>query len=132
MILGGQWDQNAGSYGLPPRSPFLAKRIPEAIDRLTGLFLEKKENGEKFQDFIKRIGKKEIKGLIKDLTEVPAYEEAPELYVDWGDAREYTIGDIGIGECAGELVETADFGVAEGERLVFEAQVELDEGLCGP
>ena len=50
------------------------------------------------------------------------------MYVDWGDAREYTIGDIGIGECAGEPVETADFGVAEGERLVFEAQVELDEG----
>lgn len=127
MILGGQWDHNAGSYGLP-QVAIPAKRIPEAIERLTGMYLSRKEAGENFQDFVKRVGKKEIKALVVDLTEVPTYEEAPEMYVDWGDAREYTIGDIGIGECAGELVETVDFGVAEGERLVFEAQVALDEG----
>ncbi|TVR15597.1 MAG: nitrite/sulfite reductase [Planctomycetota bacterium] len=126
MILGGQWENNAGSYGLP-QVAIPAKRIPEAIDRLTGMYLERKEADESFQDFVKRVGKKEIKALVVDLTEVPPNEEAPELYVDWGDAREYTIGDIGVGECAGELVETVDFGVAEGERLVFEAQVALDE-----
>lgn len=126
MILGGQWEHNGGSYGLP-QVAIPAKRIPEVIDRLTGFYLERKEPSESFQDFIKRVGKKEIKALVVDLTEVPPNEEAPELYVDWGDAREYTIGDIGIGECAGELVETVDFGVAEGERLVFEAQVALDE-----
>jgi sulfite reductase (ferredoxin) len=127
MILGGQWENNAGSYGLP-QIALPAKRIPEAIERLTGAYLGRKEADESFQAFIKRIGKKDIKALVKDLTDVAPYEEAPEMYTDWGDAREYTINDIGVGECAGELVETADFGIAEGERLVFEAQVALDGG----
>ena len=39
--------------------------------------------------------------------EVPPHDEAPEFFSDWGDPREYTKGDMGIGECAGEVVELA-------------------------
>ena len=49
------------------------------------------------------------------------------LYTDWGDSREFTIGDMGVGECAGEIVSHAEFGLAAAERQVFEAQVFLDE-----
>ena len=57
-----------------------------------------------------------------------AYDEDPELYSDWGDPREYTIGDMGVGECAGEVVAFVQFGLAAAERDVFEAQIKLDEG----
>ncbi|MDA3961556.1 MAG: nitrite/sulfite reductase [Planctomycetota bacterium] len=125
MILGGQMDNNAHSYGLP-QFAIPAKRIPEAIDRLTGWYAKEREQSEGFQDFIKRMGKPPLKDLLKDLTEIAPYEEDPTPYTDWHDPREYTTGDIGIGECAGELVETVDFGISEAERLAFEAQIALD------
>src|SRR5262249_1989318 len=49
----------------------------------------------------------------------------------FGDAREYTIGDMGVGECAGEVVSFAEFGLAESEREVFEAQLHLEAGDAG-
>ena len=59
--------------------------------------------------------------------EVPSYESDPSYYSDWGDPREFTIGDLGMGECAGEVVSTVDFDLADAERLVFESQLKLDD-----
>ena len=35
---------------------------------------------------------------------IPAYADDPGYYSDWGDVREFTSGDLGVGECAGEVV----------------------------
>jgi sulfite reductase (ferredoxin) len=50
------------------------------------------------------------------------------FYSDWGDPREFTLGDIGVGECAGEVVFPIDFKLVACEREVFEAQLQLDAG----
>ncbi len=60
--------------------------------------------------------------------EVSGYDEEPSLFSDWGDPREFSVGDIGIGECAGEVISRFAFDLAASERTVFEAQVRLDEG----
>ena len=59
---------------------------------------------------------------------MPAYTEDRTYYADWGDPREYTLGDMGVGECAGEVVSLTQFGLAASERQVFEAQILLDNG----
>ncbi len=69
-----------------------------------------------------------MRALLDDLTAIPAYAEAPHYSSDWGDPREYTLGDMGVGECAGEVVSLTEFGLSASERQVFEAQVELDRG----
>jgi sulfite reductase (ferredoxin) len=104
-----------------------AKRIPEVVERLTGRYVAERQKGETFQAFIQRVGKVEIKNMVNDLTKLPTHDEDPSLYTDWGDSREFTIGDMGVGECAGEVVSHAEFGLAAAERQVFEAQVFLDE-----
>ena len=71
---------------------------------------------------------KQVRAWLDDLTEVPPYEEKPEFFSDWGDPREFTMGDLGIGECAGEVITAIDFGLTFAEREAFEAQVALDEG----
>jgi sulfite reductase (ferredoxin) len=78
--------------------------------------------------FIDRVGKKPIRKIVDDLNQVPTYEQDPSFYSDWGDPREYTIGDQGVGECAGEVVPLVEMGLAASEREVFEAQILLDEG----
>jgi sulfite reductase (ferredoxin) len=69
-----------------------------------------------------------VRRMLEDLLEVPPYELSPQMYSDWGDPREYTIGDMGVGECAGEVVSPVQFGLAASEREAFEAQLYLDQG----
>ena len=65
---------------------------------------------------------------LQPLSAIPEHAEDPDAYTDWGDLREFGLGDLGVGECAGEVISTTDFGLAESEREVFEAQLELDRG----
>jgi len=51
-------------------------------------------------------------------------------YSDWGDPREFTLADMGVGECAGEVVSQAEFTLAASERELFEAQLLLDAGYA--
>ena len=125
VVLGGQWTGNAGAYGLAVAA-VPSKRVPEAVERITSFYVEEREPEETFQAFIKRAGKARIRTLLQDLTKVPAHAEDSSYYSDWGDPREYSLGDMGIGECAGEVVSLTEFGLASSERQVFEAQVELD------
>src|SRR5262245_47838207 len=127
VVLGGKWQDNGGSYGLPlVRIP--SKRIPEAIDRITDRYVRERNTSETFQEFVARVGKKQLRAMLEDLTQIPPYEVDPSYYSDWGDPREYTIGDMGVGECAGEVVSVAQFDLASADRLVFEAQLQLESG----
>jgi sulfite reductase (ferredoxin) len=102
--------------------------VPKAVKQLTDYYIKDKQAGETFKGFIDRVGKKPIRKIVDELNHVPSYEQDPSFYSDWGDPREYTIGDQGVGECAGEVVPVVEMGLAASEREVFEAQVLLDEG----
>jgi sulfite reductase (ferredoxin) len=129
VILGGQQHENAAAYGLAVVA-VPSKRIPEVVDRVTALYVDERQGDETFQAFTKRVGKARIRALLEDLTAIPDYTDDPTTFSDWGDPREYTIGDLGVGECAGEVVSSVQFGLAASERQVFEAQVLLDEGAA--
>ena len=77
---------------------------------------------------IARIGKRNVRELIKPFMDVPLHADGPEFYSDWHDVREFTIGDIGVGECAGEVVSLFGIEVVKAESQAFDAQVALDEG----
>ncbi|MEE3264286.1 MAG: nitrite/sulfite reductase [Candidatus Latescibacterota bacterium] len=130
VILGGRWKDNAGSFGLP-MAAVPSKNIPAVVERLAERFIGERQQAENFQDYVGRIGKREVKAILDDLAQVPTYEEDPSFYRDWGDVREYTIDDMGKGECAGEVVPLAQFELTAAEREAFEAQILLDEGDAG-
>ena len=126
VMIGGRWRDNGGTYGLAIGS-IPSKSIPTVIERLTDRYVKNRQPAESFQDFCTRIGKKELKAAIDDLAKVPPRSTNPEFYSDWGDPREFTIGDMGEGECAGEVVSLAEFGFTAAESTAFEAQLLLDE-----
>jgi sulfite reductase (ferredoxin) len=127
VILGGQTQANAAAYGLATLA-LPSKAIPDAVERLCGLYVREREKGERFQAFIGRVGKARVRAALEDLAPVPAYAEDRSYYSDWGDPREYTIGDIGVGECAGEVVSLVEFGLSSSERIVYEALDDLEDG----
>jgi sulfite reductase (ferredoxin) len=127
LVVGGQWTNNGGSYGLAIGA-VPSKRVPEVVRRLTERFSKERHGDETFADFANRIGKKTIRALVEEMQKLPSYEQDPSNYSDWGDPREYTISDMGEGECAGEVVPYVEVELASAEREIFEAQVLLDEG----
>jgi sulfite reductase (ferredoxin) len=127
VVLGGKWVDNGGSYGLPIGA-VPSKNIPEVVSRITDAYLTERQGQESFQDYTERVGKKALKEKLTDLTKVPAREDDASYYSDWGDPREFTIGDMGAGECAGEVVSLVDFDLSQAEALVFEAQLDFDDG----
>ncbi len=126
VMLGGKWNENAGSYALA-MGAVPSKKIPSLVDALTSRFIKERQGEETFQAWCQRIGKKELKAIIEPFTPVPPRAEDASVYTDWGDPREFSIGDIGVGECAGEVVSLAQFGFAQAESEAFEAQLLLDE-----
>jgi sulfite reductase (ferredoxin) len=130
VVLGGQWEENAASYGLPVVA-IPSKRIPDALDRITDFYLRTRERGERFRQFVARVGKARIREVLDKLAEeAPDPESEPDFYSDWADPRRYSIGDIGKGECAGEVVTQYEFQMSAAERVVFGAQIHLESGDC--
>ena len=125
VVLGGEWEHNAGSYGLPVVA-IPSKNIPQVVTRLTERYLAERKSDESFKDFTKRIGKAELKKMLEDLTRPPAGDRS--FFSDWGDPREYSLGDMGVGECAGEVVSPFDFEMAAAERELFEGQLAFEAG----
>jgi sulfite reductase beta subunit-like hemoprotein/uncharacterized protein (UPF0332 family) len=131
VVLGGDWSHNAGSYGQPVMA-IPSKNIPEVVARLTDRYAAGRKDGERFNEFVKRMGKHALKNLLEDLAHPPAGPEDRSLFTDWGDPREYSLGDLGVGECAGEVVSAIDFDLAAAERTLFEAQVGWENGEVEP
>ena len=125
VVLGGQWEKNAGSYGLPVLA-VPSKNIPKVVSRLAERYVADRNKGETFKDFVTRTGKAQLKNLLEDLSKPPVGDRS--YFSDWGDPREYTLGDMGQGECAGEVVSAVDFGLAAAERELFEAQLAHETG----
>ncbi|MBV9624629.1 MAG: nitrite/sulfite reductase [Acidobacteria bacterium] len=125
VVLGGEWEHNAGAYGLPIVA-VPAKNIPQVVSRLTDRYVAERNSGETFKEFVKRTGKTALKSMLEDLTRPPAGDRS--FFSDWGDPRAYSLGDMGVGECAGEVVSPVDFGLAQAERELFEAQLAFEKG----
>jgi len=130
VILGGQWTENAANYGMAMGS-IPSKSAPDVVEALTDAFVQGRETNESFRAWIERIGKRGTREIIKPFMKAPMYAEGPEFYSDWGDVREFTIGDLGIGECAGEMVSLFGIEVVKAESQGFDAQIALEEGDFG-
>jgi sulfite reductase (ferredoxin) len=126
VVLGGQWEDNAGSYGLAIGA-VPAKCIPDVLDIITDRYVQYRAADESFQEWIARRGKKEMRTMLEPFMDIPEFEADPDFFSDWGDSRIYSIADIGVGECAGEVVSLFSFEIAKAESEHFESILALDE-----
>ncbi|MDZ4698582.1 MAG: hypothetical protein SH809_02645 [Rhodothermales bacterium] len=127
VVLGGQWGDNAGSYGMAVGA-VPARLAPEVVDAVAHRYDAERQNGESFQSWVTRLGKQGARGLIEPFMVTPDFATQPEFFSDWGDPRVYTLNDLGIGECAGEVVSLFALEVARAESEAFEAQLSLERG----
>ncbi|HUG80051.1 MAG TPA: nitrite/sulfite reductase [Bryobacterales bacterium] len=126
ITVGGTMKKNAASYGLVV-SKIAAKNAPDAVAKLTDLYSAQKQDGESFNDFAERLGRSRLKEELDEFAVKTTFEQTPELYEDNRQPWEYK-KSLGVGECAGEVVDQAEFMLEDADRLNFEATLALDEG----
>jgi len=126
VLMGGEWENNGATYGLTIGA-VPSKRIPEFIDHVTQKYVADRKEGERFKDYVNRIGKKALKQMVDAFSAVPPYAVDRSLYSDWRDPREFTTADITTGECAGEVVPQIEFDLQAAEQRNFEAQIHLEQ-----
>jgi len=99
MLLGGYVGQEKIHFGDKAlRLP--AKNAPEAAVRVVRRFAEERAAGEDFRAWMDRVGGAgEVAVGLADLDAFPAYEDAPDFYVDYGETGPY-VKEIGESECA--------------------------------
>lgn len=123
VILGGETKGNASSYGLPV-TKVPAHRAPEVVRRLTKIYDENKLEHETFNDVMARLGKKDIADRLADLAELGD----DEVFLHDNRQPWRYVKEVGQGECAGEIVDQAEFLLEDAERLIFQASLELEKG----
>lgn len=99
VLVGGQPAGERVRFAKPvARVP--ARRASDVVRRLLALYRAQRQPGESFAAFVDRVGTRPIKRALEDLTNVPSFEEAPELYRDLGAEEETFRVELGPGECS--------------------------------
>jgi sulfite reductase beta subunit-like hemoprotein len=100
VYVGGHYENGQFRYAQRVATRVPAKRTPEAVRRFVAFYLEDREDGELFNDFVDRVGPKPFVELVEDLRPVgPLSNETVEMFVDWGRDEIYQV-IRGEGECA--------------------------------
>lgn len=104
LFLGGQANhgkpQAAKVYGRFP-----ARNSINVVETLFKLHEAEKLQGEDFNSFIARIGDQRVKDALEPLKVIPAFEDDPQFYDDYGHENErFTIRSGVRGECAGTTI----------------------------
>ena len=121
LHLGGRINGTAEVGQMTIKLP--AKNVPAAISHLLDVYRRDRQEGESLHTFIKRTGKPALKEELLGHSILPPYAEDPSYYFDWEAEEEFTLEDLGPGECAGGAIEMIDNRILEAEQELYQARV---------
>jgi sulfite reductase (ferredoxin) len=101
-----------------------SKRGPEAL-RLILDDYEANGNGASYEDYYAEKGQLYFYEFLKTLTDVDNL--TPEDFIDWGTTERYEKA-IGVGECAGVVIDLVATLLFESEEKIENAQAAFEEG----
>ncbi len=125
ITVGGSTRNNAESYGLAI-GKIPSQNVDKAIVRVTEFYSREKRGDETLSDVVARVGKTRVKQELAEFMELPTFEESPGFYRDIRQPWQYQ-RSIGVGECAGEVVDQAEFMLEDADRIHFESTLDLEQ-----
>jgi sulfite reductase (ferredoxin) len=93
-----------------------SKRVLECIRSLINDYLESRSDNELFNEYYDRQGNKYFYDLLKPLADTTQLN--PLDYIDWGQEEQFKTA-IGVGECAGVVIDLV-------ATLIFDAEEKID------
>lgn len=121
LHLGGQVNGTAKIAQLIVKIP--AKNVPTAVQHLLDYYRSHRNTGESLPAFIDRMGKHTLKDELIPYTILPTFQENAEFYFDWEGDEEFSVEDLGPGECAGGALEMIDNRILEAEQELYQARL---------
>ncbi len=121
LHLGGRINGTADIGQMTIKLP--AKNVPAAITHLVDVYRRDRQAGERLHAFLKRTGKAALKEELLGYSIPPSYDEDPSHYRDWEADEEFTVEDLGPGECAGGAMEMIDNRILEAEQELYQARL---------
>jgi len=118
VLLGGGNLGNGKAYFADKVVKIPSRRGPEALRRILNDF-EENAAGKLFVDYYKEQGEKYFYQLLTDLSSVDNLTQQD--FIDWGTEEEY-VKAIGIGECAGVVIDLIATLFLESDEKIEEAQ----------
>jgi sulfite reductase (ferredoxin) len=76
-----------------------ARTAPAVAVALLERYSAERDRGEQFADWVARVGPAALKADLKAFDVMPALEEDPSFYTDWGNSERFAVM-LGEGECA--------------------------------
>ncbi len=104
-----------------------AKNVPDAISHLLTVYRRDRTTGESLQAFVIRKGKVALKEELIPYTILPEFSQDASYYFDWEGEEEFTLEDLGPGECAGGALEMIDDRMLEAEQELYHARLLSDK-----
>jgi sulfite reductase beta subunit-like hemoprotein len=97
MVGGGATGEGASFARLAAKIP--ARRIPDVVERLIGLYTKEKHEGESAPSFFARVEVSRVSRELLDLTRMTASDAEPLDYVDLAESAEFA-PEVMDGECS--------------------------------
>ncbi len=107
LFLGGQANHanHKGSQAAKVFGKFPARNSIKLVETLFNLHESEKQSGEDFNSFIARVGDQRVKEALEPLRAIPAFDDDPQFYDDYGHENErFTVRSGVRGECAGTTI----------------------------
>ncbi|WBX72200.1 nitrite reductase [Tenacibaculum retecalamus] len=103
-----------------------SKKGPEALRVLLNNVAENQQEKETFLEYYDRQGKTYFYDLLKKLSDTS--DLVPSDFIDWGHSENY-VKAIGVGECAGVVIDLIATLLFESEEKITNSEEALKEGL---
>jgi sulfite reductase beta subunit-like hemoprotein len=98
VLVGGGVTDDAAHFGKVV-SKVPVHRLTDVLDRLVGLYRERREDGESLGAFFRRLPPAVATEALKDLAELRAEDTVPDDFIDLGESQTFT-PEVMDGECA--------------------------------
>ena len=108
-----------------------AKNVPKAVSHVLELYRRDRSDGESLQNFITRMGKVKLKDELIPHTMLPSFQDDPSFYFDWEADEEFSVEDLGPGECAGGALEMIDNRILEADQELYQARLLAEKHQYG-
>ncbi len=125
LHLGGQVNGTAKIAQLIVKIP--AKNVPSGVQHLLDYYRRERNTGESLPAFIDRMGKNTLKDELIPYTILPSYQDNQDFYFDWEGDEEFSVEDLGPGECAGGALEMIDNRILEAEQELYQSRLLADK-----
>lgn len=124
VVLGGGIDPDGKGYIAEKVIKLPSKRIPEAVRWLLSDFEQKADETEYFNAYVRRQGKIYFYDLLKPLADLASLDDAG--FQDWGKEADF-IPEIGVGECAGVMLDLVGTILGDAQERYALAQLSLEQ-----